>query len=398
MNRLLATVCLVGATWAASVASSVVAQAPPIEPLGSCGNPRMDGAHPAVVRVITPLSDGTSYGSGTLVGHTQQLGLVVTNWHVVRGAVGPVMVVFPDGFRSAARLLRTDRDWDLAALAIWRPSVPPVPLATHAPQPGEPLTIAGYGPGWYRASAGRVVEYVAPATNLPYEMVEVSTGARQGDSGGPMLNGRGELAGVLFGTASGRTTGSYSGRVRSFLMTVLDDFQRLDSSPPPMIAHNAAPAAGLAAVSPPAKTAPPMRKIDRPRIDPPPVLASAASSVAAPPEEEREPALPVAAIAPVQTEATAATAPSADNPENTPSMSTHSAAEVEHAHASAAQGGGEPTALEPEWLNLLQLVGATRLEQTKTILAAIGGLFLLWKVSRLFRRTRRPQRRRARAT
>ena len=56
----------------------------------------------------------------------------MTNWHVVREASGTITVAFPDGFRSAATVLRIDRDWDLAALAIWRPSVQPMPLATAA--------------------------------------------------------------------------------------------------------------------------------------------------------------------------------------------------------------------------------------------------------------------------
>ena len=43
-------------------------------------------------------------------------------------------------------------------------------------------------------------------------MVELAAPARNGDSGGPILNSRGELAGVLFGSAFGRTTGSYCGR------------------------------------------------------------------------------------------------------------------------------------------------------------------------------------------
>ena len=41
--------------------------------------------------------------------------------------------------------------------------------------------------------------------------------ARDGDSGGPMFNDGGELAGVLFGSANGRTVGSCSTRLRSFL-------------------------------------------------------------------------------------------------------------------------------------------------------------------------------------
>jgi hypothetical protein len=65
----------------------------------------------------------------------------------------------------------------------------------------------------------------------------------------------------------------------------------------------------------------------------------------------------------------------------------------------ASTADSEAPANEPQWLNWLQLAGATRSEQAKTALAAIGALFLLWKVSRIFRRTgrRRPQRRRARA-
>jgi len=190
-----------------------------------------NGIHPAVVRVMAADRDGFSLGSGTLVAVSDHHGLVVTNWHVVRDAAGPIVVAFPSGFRSAASVLRTDRDWDLAALAIWRPNVPPVPLANLPPQPGEPLTIAGYGSGQYRMMTGRCTQYVSPGRNQPFEMVELSAPARQGDSGGPIFNGRGELAGVLFGTASGQTSGSYCGRVRMFLTSVRDDFFRLRPNP-----------------------------------------------------------------------------------------------------------------------------------------------------------------------
>jgi len=181
--------------------------------------------HPAVVRVIALERDGMSLGSGALVAVNGRHGLVVTNWHVVAQATGRVVVVFPDGFRSGATVLKIDRDWDLAALAIWRPDVAPIPLAKDVPRPGEPLTIAGYGSGRYRTITGRCTQYVSPGGNQPFEMVELSAAARQGDSGGPIFNSRGELAGVLFGTAWGQTTGSYCGRVRWFLASVADDFR-----------------------------------------------------------------------------------------------------------------------------------------------------------------------------
>lgn len=176
--------------------------------------------HPAVARVIVPEQGAVSHGSGTLVDVHGDYGLIVTNWHVVRDSAGDVMVVFPDGFRSAGRVLKVDKDWDLAVLAIWRPSVAPMPLAHAPPQPGDVLTIAGYGQGQYRAATGRCTQYVAPGADLPYEMVEVSASARQGDSGGPMINQRGELAGVLFGSTRNATSGSHVGRVRWFLASI----------------------------------------------------------------------------------------------------------------------------------------------------------------------------------
>jgi hypothetical protein len=186
-----------------------------------------DRPHPAVARIVVPERDAAvSYGSGTLVDVRDKFGLVVTNWHVVRDGTGEVEVVFPDGFRSKARPLKVDSDWDLAALVIWRPPVEPVKLAAHAPQPGDQLTICGYGSGQYRAATGRCTQYYAPAMNLPQHMVELDVEARQGDSGGPIFNDRGELAGVLFGAGQGTTLGSFGGRVKTFLATLAPDIGR----------------------------------------------------------------------------------------------------------------------------------------------------------------------------
>jgi hypothetical protein len=192
--------------------------------------------HPAVVRVIATDRNSLSLGSGTLVDSNDDYGLVITNWHVVRDAVGQIEVVFPDGFHSPARVVRTDKEWDLASLLIWKPSVVPVPISTIAPKPGDPLTIAGYGKGNYKMQSGACTQYLAPAPGRPSEIVELSAAARHGDSGGPILNSRGELAGVLFGEGGGRTDGSYGGRVHQFLQLTAMDLQKL---PPSNIANPA---------------------------------------------------------------------------------------------------------------------------------------------------------------
>jgi hypothetical protein len=94
-------------------------------------------------------------------------------------------------------------------------------------------------------------------------MVELEAPARNGDSGGPILNGRGELAGVLFGSAFGRTTGSYCGRLQWFLNSVGDEFRQMPSrgliaqqrpqqlpAAPPVVAISATPATASPSVTP----------------------------------------------------------------------------------------------------------------------------------------------------
>lgn len=231
---------------------------------------------PAVARIVVPEKDGISYGSGTLIDARGQFGLVVSNWHVVRDAAGQITVEFPDGFKSPAQVVKTDKDWDLAALSIYRPTVQPIPIAANAPQPGDPLTIAGYGSGDWRMASGRCTQYLAPGIEFPHEMVELSAEARQGDSGGPILNQRGEVAGVLFGSGPGYTSGSYGGRVLKFLATVvpggapgsdglMSDMAGLaNSALPPSSADPL-----LAALTPPPITQPPQTTALRENTDPP---------------------------------------------------------------------------------------------------------------------------------
>jgi len=202
--------------------------------------------HPAVARIIVPEGDATAFGSGTLVDVREGYGLVVTNWHVVRDSRGVVKVEFPGGFRSHARPLKVDSNWDLAALVIWRPPIEPVKLATQPPRPGDLLTIHGYGRGQYRIATGRCTTYYAPRQNFPHEMVELDVEARQGDSGGPIFNHCGEMAGVLFGAGEGTTMGSYSPRVSNFLATLAPDIGQANDQALVAVADRPAPNVGPA--------------------------------------------------------------------------------------------------------------------------------------------------------
>ena len=186
---------------------------------------------PQIVEVIARDQRGIGRGSGSLVYVDSEYGYILTNWHVV--AEGEqIDVRFPDGFNSPGTTVRTDEEWDLALVRIWRPPVPPILVAGVVPQPGDWLTIAGYGQGTYRAARGKCIHYAAPDTQRPFEMVELAVEARQGDSGGPILNERGELAGVLFGAGDGATTGSHIGRVKTFLDETFIEQQRLAQNLP----------------------------------------------------------------------------------------------------------------------------------------------------------------------
>ena len=99
----------------------------------------------------------------------------------------------------------------------------PSAVGKRNPIPGEPLSIAGYGRGAYREQRGRCTEYLSPGSGYPKELVELQAPARQGDSGGPILNADGRLAGVLFGEGDGRTVGSCVSRLRVFLASVGSD-------------------------------------------------------------------------------------------------------------------------------------------------------------------------------
>lgn len=182
----------------------------------------------SLCRVASKEGDGTSYGSGTLIARDTESGnaLVITNWHVVKDSVGQVSVSFPGGFKSRARVLKMDEPWDLAVIEIADPELDVVKLAGNAPERGEQLFVAGFGgDGKLRVTHGPVTSFRAPKSSqpYPYEMVGISAAVRQGDSGGPIVNANGELAGVLFGCDGSVTTGSHIAPIRRFLAGILDE-------------------------------------------------------------------------------------------------------------------------------------------------------------------------------
>jgi S1-C subfamily serine protease len=329
-------------------------------------SPAPVAAHPAVVRIYVVEKGSQSLGSGTLIDVREPYALVVTNWHVIREAAGEISVVFPDGFRSAARVVQYDADWDLAALSIWKPNIAPVKITTEPPKPGDILTIAGYGSdGTFRAASGACTQYLSPSRQHPHEIVELAATARQGDSGGPIFNTRGELAGVLFGSVDNTTSGSYGPRVLKFLEPLLKSGAEVTAPPGSAPPADAPIAAAAVAKLDAAPAAPPGAAIDDQlrSLNPP-----------APPQT----AAPLGAVA-------------ADDP-----ALSDEAYQIEHTPLDAllptsASSGGSAAA--SSGLTLQDFLGRTPIEQGKAALSIVGLFALLTFVMRFGREQKQEEHR-----
>ncbi|MBQ1277686.1 MAG: trypsin-like peptidase domain-containing protein, partial [Thermoguttaceae bacterium] len=241
--------------------------------------------YPAVAKIVgrddaQVREDGSQtiplyYGTGTLVAEMGEWGIVVSNWHVVSEARDSIAVKFPT-FSSPARVFLRDATWDLAALVVRKPPrVAPIPISHEVPRVGDALWVAGYGESAglteFQIQGGRVQNYallvaendksetgegevdandpdagkltngVAPSAAvaelaaarpenaLLYETLAVDKGVRKGDSGGPIFNRYGELAGVLWGSNGESTMGTYCIRVQYFLTQAIERLATLEA-------------------------------------------------------------------------------------------------------------------------------------------------------------------------
>jgi S1-C subfamily serine protease len=168
------------------------------------------------VRIVVAEGPSTSRGSGVAIGD----GKVLTAWHVVRtnSSANIPTVYFQDGTQSKARVVKADDAFDLALLQCETPG-PAFALLGDEPTVKESLTVVGYGPhpSSWRESRGRIIGRARPSSEHPMDHIIISTPARQGDSGGPVFNAQGHIAGILWGSEGSRTYATHAGRIREFL-------------------------------------------------------------------------------------------------------------------------------------------------------------------------------------
>jgi hypothetical protein len=174
----------------------------------------------ASCRVHNQLAGGANVGSGTLIDVTPggECGLVLTCAHLFTEGTGQVVVEFPNGKRHGALVVAIDRQADLAALEIARPTGPAVEVNQQTAAVGN-LMACGFGPsGAYRCVAGPTLGY---SEGPGQTSVRIGGAVRSGDSGGGVFDNRGRLVAVVWGESGGVTYASTGRPLGRFLDRVL---------------------------------------------------------------------------------------------------------------------------------------------------------------------------------
>ena len=145
-------------------------------------------ASPAVVSIQSQRGSG----SGSII---DAKGLILTNAHVVRGAT-TVNVILSDKRQFRGVVIASTRNPDLAVIKLEgvTESLPTIQIATSSDiQVGQRAFAIGNPFGRF---AGTLTTGIISRIDLERKLLQTDAALNPGNSGGPLLNGRGELVGV----------------------------------------------------------------------------------------------------------------------------------------------------------------------------------------------------------
>ena len=139
---------------------------------------------------------GTALGSGVVI---DQVGYVVTNYHVIRDAA-EIRVQLADGRVAVPTLVGTDPDTELALLKIELPDLPEIRLGrSDTLQVGEVVLAIGNSLGLSQTVTMGIVSATGRGqlgVTQFEDFIQTDAAINAGNSGGALVNTRGELVGI----------------------------------------------------------------------------------------------------------------------------------------------------------------------------------------------------------
>lgn len=153
---------------------------------------------PAVVAIATYDASGEALMTGS--GFFLRPGQVVTNLHVIRGAVKAEIKTL-DGKGKVFPVngtLAIDEEGDLALLSVETPSERPrgTELASELPDEGEPIFVIGNPLKLEGSVSDGIVSAVREVPNS-YRIIQITAPISHGNSGSPVFNWKGQVLGVV---------------------------------------------------------------------------------------------------------------------------------------------------------------------------------------------------------